>query len=116
MEILNELEKTVTRNALRFHVSHAIFCPACQSVMDVRRAVEVDFRKGDQLVHSAIRCAACYDRNQEYFNKVAGERGLTVEVTDGRILYKAEPAKSGSHGPSNSASRRPRNLSLVDGT
>jgi len=92
MEILNELEKTVTRNALRFHVSHAIFCPACQTVMDVRRAVEVDFRKSDQLVHSAIRCAACYDRNQEYFNKVASERGLTVEITDGRVLYKAEPA------------------------
>ena len=81
--ILSDLERTIRRQVLKFHVGQAIFCPECQSVMDVRRAVEVDYEAPNgTVVHSSIRCTDCFDKNPP-----AEGIGITRKVNDGRVLF-----------------------------
>ena len=82
--IMSDLERTVRRNALRYHVGAVMFCPTCSGTLDVSRAVEVDYTTtaGD-LARTLIYCAACFDAG-----KAPGEAtGLTREVADGRVLF-----------------------------
>jgi len=78
---------TINRNTLRYHVSHALFCPLCNTVLDVRSAVSVDLMKNGELKKTSIMCARCYDARAERLNTLAGQFGATIETLDGRTLY-----------------------------
>ena len=93
--ILSDLERTIRRQVLKFHVGQTIFCPECQSIMDVRRAVEVDYETPDgTVVHSSIRCVDCFDRNPP-----AEGIGVTRKVNDGRVLFPPPAPRVRSTAP-----------------
>lgn len=80
--IISELERTVRRNALRYHVGRQMFCPSCETLLDVRRAVEVDYLDASgNLLQSTIRCEKCYRA------PILTTGGLSVQVNDGRLLF-----------------------------
>jgi len=87
-EIFSPLTRTLRRNMLRWHVGHVIFCPACQAVLDCRRAVEIDVMQGGKLAKSLIVCASCFDgkvkANAEAMVKELFSHNLSVEIIDGR--------------------------------
>ncbi len=93
--ILSDLERTIRRQALRYHVGREIFCPTCQAFMDVSRAVEVDYETpSGALAHSSVRCAACYDANPP-----AEGIGLIRKVNDGRVLFPPRAPRERSTAP-----------------
>lgn len=91
---LDMMRRTVERNMLRFQVGQAIFCPACKRILDTRRAVGLDFYRGEELGGSKVVCTSCYDA------KLGGGKleaqlegtGLSLKVIDGRELFR-RPAR-----------------------
>jgi len=90
VDVLGGMETTVKRNILKYAAGRTMFCPGCQTIMDCKRTVTWDLLKEDKLLMSKVLCTACYD------SKIAGNaaiaeavtsKGLTVEVTDGRVLW-----------------------------
>ena len=101
-EILSAVQRTLARNMLRFHAGHEIFCPKCHTILDCKRAVEIDVCKQDTdatLVRSYIMCANCWETRYrvdiESLNRNASvdSRLLRAKIWDGRELFSA-PAKT----------------------
>ena len=103
--ILSDLELTLRRNMLRYHVGHDITCPSCSVILDVRRAVELDFLRGTEILRSAILCASCFDTSDD----PSLPDGVTLQINDGRILFPP-PA------PRKPSARKPRKPEPVPGT
>jgi hypothetical protein len=99
MDIMSEMEKTVKRNALKWHAGQDIFC-RCGSVLDCKRVVEIDAYKEDTLISSNILCSACWDKAKDQFTKIMAERSphLRLDITDGRQLFgRAKKARKGDN-------------------
>ena len=78
--------------------------------MDCRRSVEIDVLKPatndncePQLLTSKILCATCYDNVAIDFTAAMTARGLTVETTDGRVLFGKNGREQKQHGLSSLA-------------
>ena len=76
------LESHFERELLRYAVSRAMFCPDCQAILDVRRAVLIERELDGQ---SAISCVECWTK----YVRGLRRRGVAVpvegiKVTDGR--------------------------------
>jgi hypothetical protein len=82
------MQSTINRNLLQYHVQQVMFCPACQDILDMRRAVSMDVKRGENTVCSLCVCTSCYDQRKEAVEAAAAARGLTVEVLDGRKLFQ----------------------------
>lgn len=95
--IMNQMELTLKRNMLKWHVGHVMFCPVCQKVMDCRKAVEIDVyqraidadgsEKQGELVTSKITCAKCYDGAAVRIADAVRAKGFIGEVIDGRVIF-----------------------------
>lgn len=99
--MLDQFALTMKRNALQFHAGHAMFCPSCQTILDCRRAVEIDASKDGKLITSKIVCASCYDSHVRV-NLIDAKlpEGVTVEVNDGRVLFaKPKATKRAKKAP-----------------
>lgn len=81
------MQETINKNMLRHHVSTAMFCPKCETVLDVSRAVSIDRMKDGELERTYILCAKCWDEVKLALNDAMRESGRTLEVTDGRELF-----------------------------
>ena len=77
--------RTVTRKLLKHAAGAAIFCPVCQSIMDWRRTVILEINTVDGTnLKVFVACAACADKRLPDLREKCTERGLVLEVTDGR--------------------------------
>lgn len=83
------LGKIAARSILRFAVQRAIFCPSCDRVLDVRRAVLIEIKATGRHL---ISCGACFDkpRIQE---AVASKQPGELDIIDGRALSKRAPRR-----------------------
>jgi len=86
-EPISDLQLHVTKELLRYAVSQAIFCPTCNGILDVRRAV---LTEGSE--RTGIACASCWesllDRMRERFGADRVACVLAeISVTDGRELH-----------------------------
>jgi hypothetical protein len=87
---MNDMERTIKQNLLKHHAGHTMFCPACNTILDCRDAVEIDFLVEGKLQASRIACASCFDKLikpdiDTYATKLRA--GHAVEITDGRELW-----------------------------
>lgn len=76
--------RRINRDLLKYAVGHAVFCPACQNIMDYRRAVLVTVSRGSDTLVTKCLCAKCWDPKQSTFTAAMVEKGLSVELVDGR--------------------------------
>lgn len=119
-EILSEVQRTLKRNALRYHCGYVIFCPHCRTILDCTQAVEIDLIRSNDgaLVKSSVLCASCYDSryradieglNAQLKAESAGRPNQNytyAEVTDGRELFRsASTSTSAGTRPAASAFR-----------
>ena len=92
-EILNPLKKHLDKQLLRYAVQHAIFCPGCGTVMDVRRAALLSIRNprtGTELFCRAL-CEECVEGGHETTVKAAAKaKNLEFEIVRGYRLAKRE--------------------------
>ncbi len=87
-EILSDLELHIRKQLLRYAVSQAIFCPTCEGILDVRRAVLTE-----GSARTGIACVSCceslLERMRERFGADRVADVLTeISVTDGRELHR----------------------------
>lgn len=92
--IMDPFRRTLARTSLRDMCGHQIFCKGCGTILDCRRAVELEFshRSTGEFAASRVICAACFDA------KLAGGRiqaqmegtAFSVEAIDGRVLFARE--------------------------
>jgi hypothetical protein len=87
-EVESGMERIVKRNMLKYQVAQTMFCPYCHACLDTERAVSVDVMRSDKLIASKIACAECWDRGKERLNAMLQANGYTIDVTDGRELFK----------------------------
>jgi hypothetical protein len=85
---MTDMELTITRNVMREHCGMQISC-RCGAILDCRRAVELDFFKGDSLVKTAVVCSPCYDALVLHGYKPP--EGVTLRAHDGRELFPVTP-------------------------
>lgn len=89
--MMTEMQKTIRKNMLRYHVSQTMFCPTCSTCLDVKRAVSVDVNdsNGDLKLTKCL-CGNCFDKIRAKLIEACAAKGLTLDVTDGRpgILRK----------------------------
>lgn len=90
--MLDLVQKEIQRQWFKGSVGMQIFCKVshCQSILDCKRAVELTIYQGDKPVKSEFYCAKCYDQAdvERLRTEVLTPNGLTLEVVDGRELYK----------------------------
>jgi hypothetical protein len=72
MELLDQFKQTAIKSSFQWHVGHTIFCPSCQNILDVKRAVEVDVYRDENLITSKVLCAPCYDAVAVTFTRARG--------------------------------------------
>lgn len=95
----SELRSIVDFNSLRHTVGATIFCPGCDHILDVRRAVEASLWAGtppeqgtlvptepERCVGVRCLCGPCWDKVAPNLLAAAAERGVRVETIDGRLL------------------------------
>lgn len=80
------MEQTINRNLLRYAVQQAMFCPRCQRVLDMTRAVNVDITSGTETASKTL-CTGCYDAAAPRLQAIATEKNLRLDVLDGRVLF-----------------------------
>ena len=84
---MTQMEQTITRNLLTHQVGYQIFCPRCQTVLDVRSAVSLDVYDGEKLAATKAFCAKCWAKQGAGITERLEAKGLTVKITDGRTLF-----------------------------
>lgn len=76
--IVNSMERTVTRNLLKYAAGQTMFCPACDDVLDYRRAALVEIGQNSRCI-----CTKCLDRvKSELGEKLTANPH--IKITDGR--------------------------------
>lgn len=100
------MEQTIHRNLLKEAVGRAIFCPACKRVLDVRRAVELDYYRASDGIGTSglagvrVLCTSCYDAkcaDGKLKAQLEGT-GLHFEVIDGRALFGTGTPRTHNRG------------------
>jgi hypothetical protein len=88
------METGMARTLLRAAVSRVMFCPYCQTVLDVTRAVLLDgtdyTTPAGAKGGASVLDAACYDLALEKtggLEKLQEGLGYQVDVYDGRVLF-----------------------------
>lgn len=82
--VLSYMEKTVTRNLLKWAAGQVMFCPCCAVCMDWRKTVIIEINKGETLLKTYTVCTKCADERLPEVTKAADANGYTVTVTDSR--------------------------------
>ena len=88
------LEKMASRILVKDAVQRAMFCPRCQGILDVRRAVLMDVEVSGKTVFMAVECGKCYDGEAKAqleagVKAVEAKRpdaDVNVTIYDGRVL------------------------------
>lgn len=88
------LEQVGPAMGLKGAVMRSIFCPTCQSILDVRRAVEVTvYVKGEEKTGAplvcTLACSTCHDQKWPAIYTASVEPyadRLTIEIVDGREI------------------------------
>jgi hypothetical protein len=84
--LFSPLQAKLNRNLLKYAAGHAIFCPACEDIMDARRTVVATIADGRTLV----RCAHCWD---SIVDKVPDKSALAkLDIVDGRVVFRRAAA------------------------
>jgi hypothetical protein len=89
-EFLSPMARVLERNALKYQVGHTMFCPACQTILDCKRAVGLDWLDAnEELRGTRVVCAACYDAKMANgkLEKMTEGTAFHVKVNDGRVLF-----------------------------
>lgn len=93
--MLNKFETMAKKASLKSWVQQQMFCPLCSSILDVRRAVEIEVnRTSGSFVEGQIVCAKCWEGpglRLARFLERAKDSGYTVDINDGRELFKEDP-------------------------
>jgi hypothetical protein len=85
---MDELKNHLRREALKFHVGTAIFCPSCSKILDAKSSVELDWLRNGELVKTFVQCATCYDSNADIRARLqALHPEIVFEAHDGRLLF-----------------------------
>lgn len=86
---MNEVERRLSREALRYAVQRRISCPVSGEILDIRSAVLVEAYDGDRLATSLVVTAKVYDETvKKNVDSSTGSLGMyRVEVFDGRQLF-----------------------------
>ncbi len=88
------MKDTINKGLLIFAIGQQLFCKACKRVLDVDDAVLMELTRADVEGSSTrVICGACFDRAKERLFAVAAERGLNLEIIDGRTLKNVREAK-----------------------
>ncbi len=90
-----EMQKTVTRNLLKFAAGTAMWCKYCDRILDARRAVLVSASEsaGSSPLMERVMCATCFDKHAMRLAQLAQDRpDVTLKITDGRTLWDAPTA------------------------
>ena len=84
-----DIQTTVERNLLKHAVGLRIFCPNCEQIMDVRRAVlaSILVAPNHRNTREHVCCAECWDRLRPTIEGLLKTSGGTLEVIDGRVLF-----------------------------
>lgn len=79
-------EQMTQKQSLKFMVQKAIFCPMCDQVLDVRRAVEVEicYAESGEHIRSKVMCVSCWDEKGEKLR----EHMATVNIDDQELKLK----------------------------
>ena len=88
MDLLSEMERTISRNLLKYAAGHHIFCPGCDAIMDCTRTVIVS--AGSREI---VRCTTCWDAARLLVEASAAVEGK-YSVLDGRMLWPAKRRKT----------------------
>lgn len=72
------MERTINRNLVKAAVMRQIFCPSCDNILDMRRAVLVTGHGS-----AACVCGKCWDIAKSHVTK----KLEGTEVLDGRVLW-----------------------------
>ena len=94
--MLNLVRQAMIQESFQGLVGMQIFCRVgtCRSILDCTRAVEVTVNDSDNKpVKTDFFCATCFDRADlaTLQDTVLTPNGLTLEVTDGRLLFASNP-------------------------
>ena len=54
--MLDQMQKTMNRNLLKYSAGHAIFCPHCDQIADYRRWALVDDEQGNIVWQGCTKC------------------------------------------------------------
>ena len=84
--IMSPMQRTVTRNLLKYAAGQTMFCPGCSQCMDWRRTMILDVTKDSAPIRTMVLCTTCADKGLLSLEALCKEKGLTLEVTDGRKL------------------------------
>jgi hypothetical protein len=85
----NLMERTVNKGILIFAIQNTMFCPYCETILDVRRAVHLEAQKDGRTVLSKVLCAACFDKAKPRLDKMP----YALEIIDGRELKGVRAAR-----------------------
>lgn len=81
---MSPMQRTVTRNLLKYAAGQTMFCPGCDQVMDWRQTMILDVTKDSAPIRTMVLCSPCADKRLPNLEALCKEKGLTLEVTDGR--------------------------------
>lgn len=91
--MLDQMQKTINRNMLKYAAGHAIFCPSCGNILDYRASVLWESPSGK----NGISCADCWrkgfekihdDNPHEYLISIGWQVNTLVNFSN-----KTKPAK-----------------------
>ena len=82
-DILGMLEQQVARKLVRYAASQHMFCPQCETILDMRETVLTM----DTADHTLVQCATCYGR------PIGNIKAGSVTVYDGRALWRPRSTK-----------------------
>lgn len=81
--------REIQRQALRYAVQRAIFCPVTGEVLDMRRAVDVTVRRNGAIATTMVMAAHAWDTQGPAAMSAVSEAfpDATWEILDGRELW-----------------------------
>ena len=62
-KFLGYMERKLKREMLKFQVSRQMWCPVCDGLLDVRRAISIDVYAGGRIRGTQAYCLPCWDKN-----------------------------------------------------
>lgn len=78
-----DMQTTILRNILKHAVCRQIFCPFCDTILDMKKAVLCDL--GSKAI---IACADCWDAHgKPAVDSLSPESQAKVDISDGRVLW-----------------------------